>query len=104
MSFQTDFMALNQDFVSGLDGRTALWNGKTDVPIIAGHRFHETDMMGATFENYDYEFLADLADIDGVKHGDTFVVSDMEDVTLYVTKINFEDDFGMVRVYLSKQT
>ena len=104
MSFREDFSVLNQDFMSGLDGRTAIWNGVKEINVFPEHKLHETDLLGATFENYDYGMLADMADVDGVKHGDTFVISDMPDITLYVVRVDFSDDFGMVRLTLSKQS
>jgi hypothetical protein len=97
-------MALNQDFMVGLDGRTAIWNGVKKINVLAEHKFHETDLIGATFENYDYAMMLSADDVDGVAHGDTFVISDMPDLTLYVVKVDFSDDFGIVRVKLSKQT
>lgn len=102
MGFREDFMAVNQDFLCGLDSRTAIWNGKQTINVLPEHKFHETDLVGATFENYDYVALVDGDDVPGIAHGDTFVMSDMPDVTLYVTRIDYSDDFGMIRLGLSK--
>ena len=44
MAFIDDFAACNADFLSGLDGRSAYYNGKT-IPVFQAHSFAEQALL-----------------------------------------------------------